>query len=186
MVELATESDMFEILTGRPPLTPERERGAVIDDTGDYRYALWRAWDANLPWLLWVMLNPSKADALKDDLTICKCVGFSKLWGYGGLYVVNLFALRSTDPKALYSAADPVGPRNDEYIREAADECEGAVCAWGAHGALRDRNAHVKYLVRQFVRGPVWCLGLTKEGEPRHPGRLGYSTARVPFIERAA
>lgn len=83
---------------------------AVISECGSYRYRLERVWEAEKDRVAFIMLNPSTADASKDDPTIRRCIGFAKAWGFGGLIVGNLFALRSTDPKALYGHKDPVGP----------------------------------------------------------------------------
>jgi hypothetical protein len=98
---------------------PPEPSGATFDPTGAYRYALWRVWDGNRPPLVFVMLNPSIADAERDDPTIRRCLGFACAWGYGALTVVNLFALRATCPHTLRRAADPVGPDNDEHLRAA-------------------------------------------------------------------
>lgn len=145
--------------------------GAVID--GEYRYLLTRRW-ADGPMMGWLMLNPSTADAEKDDATIRRCIGFAKAWGFGALSVLNLFALRATDPAALLRHPDPVGPRNDEYITdtigvllEAAWPNATVVAAWGSHRMAAERG-------RQVVRGSAWavqlkCLGKTKSGAPRHP-----------------
>lgn len=104
--------------------TTEQVRRATADFSPDlsYRYRLTRTWDqclvCNRPPAVFVMLNPSTADASLDDPTIRRCVGFAKAWGCPGLTVVNLYALRSADPKALWSHPDPVGPDNNRWISE--------------------------------------------------------------------
>lgn len=144
---------------------------AVLSDDGVYRYELRRQWGApGDPRVCWVMLNPSTADASVDDPTIRRCIGFSNRWGYGSLVVVNLFALRATDPKELACTTDPVGAGNDAAILAAAYVSERVVVAWGAHGKFRNRAA----LVTQMLTGPqggfsLHCLGTTKQGAPRHP-----------------
>jgi hypothetical protein len=146
--------------------------GARFSPCGNYRYELWRRWSDG-PELIWILLNPSTADARRDDPTIRKCIGFSRLWGYGGMRVLNLFAFRATRPAALRRAADPVGPNNNRTLRKyAAREC---IIAWGNHGDFRDRAAPVISL----LHGPVFTLGLTASGQPKHPGRLSYETSRV-------
>ena len=87
--------------------------GADFDPTGVYRYSLWREWDARAPAVAFVMLNPSTADAGKDDPTIRRCASFARSWGYGSLEVVNLFAYRASEPKRLRQTPDPIGPAND-------------------------------------------------------------------------
>jgi hypothetical protein len=107
------------------------DRGATLSDCGRYRYRLWRRW-ADGPTVLFVMLNPSTADADVDDPTIRRCIGFARSWGAGALEVVNLYAWRATQPAELKAAVGPVGEypwqphvrhhinRNDVEIEEAA------------------------------------------------------------------
>lgn len=149
-------------------------KGADLSPCGQYRYRLWRTWDASLDTATWVMLNPSTADASKDDATIRRCIGFTKRWGLGGIEVVNLFAWRSTYPHELYKAADPVGAGNDLVIEQAAYRGRRVILAWGDHGKHRDRS----YKVRQALTEcglRLDCLGLTAHKEPRHPLRLAYA-----------
>lgn len=154
-------------------------RGAVF--SGEYRYLLWRTWDVARPRLLWVMLNPSVADETKDDPTIRRCVGFSRQWGYGGLDVVNLFALRTSDPKILPFAADPVGPENDRYIAEAARHATEIAVAWGEHGGYMRRDPAVRALLGRHAAHPLQCLGFTKNNSPRHPLYVPRDTPLVPY-----
>jgi len=140
--------------------------GAAFSRDGRYRYRLWRRWDRSRPAIAFCMLNPSTADARRDDPTIRRCIGFARDWGYGGIEVVNIFALRATDPRDLRSACDPVGPRNDAFMLRAADRSL-VVIAWGVHGALRDRQA--KALALFGPRTRLLALGRTRSGAPRHP-----------------
>lgn len=138
--------------------------GAIFD--GPYRYHLWRRWDAAAS-LLFVMLNPSTADAARDDPTIRRCVGFARAWGFGAVEVVNLFAWRATDPRELRRARDPVGPDNDRAILAAAARNQAIIAAWGNHGALGERDRQVAALLAPFG---ARCLGArTSGGAPRHP-----------------
>lgn len=148
-------------------MTTWLDQGAEFDLSLRYRYRLWRTWDTTRPAAVFCMLNPSTADAEVEDPTIRRCLGYARAWGAGKLVVVNIFALRSTDPRALYSDPDPVGGRpNDWNIERAAqDDCGWFVCAWGVHGAHRGRGA----AVRELVGARAKCLGLTKDGHPKHP-----------------
>jgi hypothetical protein len=144
------------------------ERYAEISECGRYRYTLGRQWGDG-PLVTFVMLNPSTADAEMDDPTIRRCLGFARSWGAGALHVVNLYALRSTDPAALWVVPDPVGPDNDRHLAQHAHLAvrDGApiVAAWGAN-ARQDRVAAVRALPGM---DRLQCLGVTKDGAPRHP-----------------
>lgn len=138
-----------------------------------YRYALTRRWAATGPVATFVMLNPSTADAFTVDPTVRRCLGFARAWGCAGLTVLNAFALRSTDPKALTGHPDPVGPDNDATIRRYLIVTDGGpvIAAWGADRAVRahQRDTVLCALVREFTGGVLQCLGTTAAGAPRHP-----------------
>ena len=153
--------------------------GAEFDPTGAYRYSLWREWDARAPAVAFVMLNPSTADAAKDDPTIRRCASFARSWGYGSLEVVNLFAYRASEPKRLRQTPDPIGPANDDYLVDAADRVQTVVVAWGVHGALMDRGLEVSRLLAG--RSQLHCLGFTQAGQPRHPLYIRRETVPVLF-----
>ena len=139
---------------------------AILDDSRQYRYKLERTWDCQNERVLFVMLNPSTADEKTDDHTIRRCRNLAKSWGYGGLVVGNLFALRSKDPRALLRHPNPVGPDNDAYLQQLADECEVVVAAWGTWGEkFPQRQAFVKAL----LKGRMQCLEVNLDGTPLHP-----------------
>jgi hypothetical protein len=142
---------------------------AVLSECGTYRYSLTREWEGGTDLrILWVMLNPSTADAKEDDPTIRKIVKFSKAWGFGSLEVVNLFALRATDPNELTGVTDPVGPENDWHISEALGRKDGLVAAWGASYPIR--LSLRPHRVGKMLRADgAKVLGLTRAGDPRHP-----------------
>lgn len=149
------------------------QRGAsTIDDTKEYRYTLERTWNPDVARVLFVMLNPSTADANFDDATIRRCLTFAARWGHLGIVVGDLFALRSTDPKGLLDHRDPVGPENNDHLQRLAGACKAVVAAWGnSTSALRlfqDRQTYVKELLRSRMQ----CLGTNKDGTPKHPVRL--------------
>jgi hypothetical protein len=152
-------------------------RDAIIDPTGAYRYSLTREWDAALPRVCFCMLNPSTADALRDDPTIRRCIGFARSWGYGSLEVINLFAYRATSPGELRAADDPVGPQNDWHIGQAAGRASLIIVAWGAHGSFLARDVPVA----ERLAGAL-CLGMTRTGYPRHPLYVRGDTRPVAFL----
>lgn len=156
--------------------------GADLSPCRRYRYKLWRHWASafSAPVVNFIMLNPSTADETVDDATIRRCIGFAKLWGYGGLVVTNLFAFRATDPKRMMAAADPVGPNNDTVILAAAKSTACVVCAWGAHGEFQDRAERVSAMLIHAGIG-LYSLGTTESGQALHPLRLGYTQPLQPY-----
>jgi hypothetical protein len=146
---------------------------AVYSDCERYRYELTRVWDAGGGRVLFVMLNPSTATEMQNDPTVERCERRARGLGFGGFRVVNIFAWRATDPRAMRAAADPVGPGNDAAIAEGAAWADRIICAWGTHGAHLGRGAAVERLLRKSGR-ELAVLGLTREGHPQHPLYIGY------------
>lgn len=144
------------------------ENDAVLSDCGKYRYLLRRVWDHAKPRALLIMLNPSTADAKKDDPTIRSCVRLLSGLGYGSMEVVNLFAFRSTDPDGLRGIPDAIGPRNDDIIGAAVGRCDMVICGWGAKPVAAARGRVVRSQVRA-MRPAIFCFGKTYTGHPRHP-----------------
>jgi len=169
-----------------PALLEEQPvKGAVLSpsvrgERSEWRFALWRQWDSNLPLLAIVMLNPSTADARVDDHTITRLIFFARKHGYGGFIVVNMFAWRATDPHDLLQRGfrSCVGPNNDEWIKAV---CAGrdVLVAWGA-GTYGGRTEEVYALIEPgAVR--VLSLGANKDGSPPHPARLGNHVKLQPW-----
>ncbi len=116
--------------------------------------------------MVFLMLNPSTADAEQDDPTIRRCIGFAKREGYGRLQVLNLFAGRATRPADLFAMEDPVGPANVNHIQTVVSSDQPIIVAWGAHP--KAQQAYEQF--RQIIRFPAMrCLGVCKAGAPRHP-----------------
>lgn len=154
--------------------------GAELSPCGRYRYTLTRWWDRSKSRACWVMLNPSTADAYKDDPTIARCTDFSKRAGCGGLIVVNLFAYRATEPLDLKRAIDPVGNDNDSAIRQASQTSSITVVAWGANARILGYNRDELVLpMLNWGSKKVLCLGVTKFGQPKHPLYVSGSTKLI-------
>lgn len=170
----------FDIIESPESKPKSSERGAILSPDGIYRYNLWRLWDKSVVPLIFVGLNPSTADGEKDDPTILKCTHFASSWGYGGFYMVNLFALRATDPKELKKSADPIGPENDSYLLQMFGKSGLVLPIWGTKGIFMGRDRAVLEMLR-LRRVDVFCLGQTKDGHPRHPLYLKNETKMVPF-----
>jgi hypothetical protein len=164
--------------------------GAVLSPDGVYRYTLTRVWNVGLPLAMFVMLNPSTADATVDDRTIGRCREFAAREGCGGIIVVNLFALRSTDPAGLRTHPDPVGPDNAHYMALALGQNPAVViAAWGAHPFAAHRAGAVAMVLDQQLavrRLRLKCLGVTKAGHPRHPLYVNGRTPLITYPRRKA
>lgn len=131
-----------------------------------YRYWLSRIWAPDEPKVAFVGLNPSTADENVDDPTIRRCVGFAGRWGYGGVYMLNLFAIRTPYPRLMRRASDPIGPNNDEWIRVILrDQVSRCIVAWGNSGTHLDRAEQFAGL----TDAPLYCLATNKGGQPKHP-----------------
>jgi hypothetical protein len=172
-------------------------RLATLSDDGRYRYTLSRVWklpDEQPNYWLWVMLNPSTADASRDDPTIRRCWGFTQRGGGNAMHVVNLYARRQTKPAMLWAeraaGLDIVGnPANDAAIRQLSLACHRIVVAWGTHGQ-RDMErcyAVTRLLARDGTMDgrQLHCLGRTSSGHPRHPLILANATKIEPFSWRS-
>lgn len=167
---------------------PTFASGALFSDCLRFRYRLWRRWrNGDRGCVNFIMLNPSTADAVSNDPTVRRCIGFARSWGYDGLTVTNLFAFRSTDPAQLETAADPIGPDNDINIRSVALTAPLVVCAWGVGGRLLDRSDAAFRLLRDL---PLHHLSKTggPRPQPKHPLYLRRELAPVRWegIEVAA
>lgn len=153
------------------------------DETAAYRYDLIREWDDGRGSVVFVMLNPSTATAKTNDPTVRRCCGFARAWGFGQLRVVNLFALRSTDPRALYTHAEPTGdPYNLKAIVTAAKGSSLVVCAWGQRGRWMARGARVLRELRAANVVPH-ALAISRDGTPMHPLYLRGDSLPWPLDE---
>ncbi len=163
--------------------------GAVFsDEDRRFRLALWRRWNnspKNLDALLFIGLNPSTANVTKDDPTVVRLANFAKSWGFGGLFVGNLFSIVSADPAVLFlepSVELPGGP-NDDALRRMRDLCSLVVVGWGDHGKFAGtRPAEVLALIGE----PVHCFKVNRSGEPSHPLYLPGNSKPVRYYRKGA
>ncbi len=155
---------------------------ACFDQQRRYRYRLSRVWSPSNPGLVWVLLNPSTADASSVDPTLRRVLTFSRRWGFGAAVVVNLFALRAANPADLASVEDPTGPLNDAAIRGAVTSSDQIVVGWGNHGDVENRAASVMGYLATSGR-TLLALGVTKIGQPRHPLYVPGSVQARPWRE---
>lgn len=150
------------------------QKFARLSDCGRYRYSLVRIWDEALPRLVFVMLNPSTADALTDDHTVTKCIGFADRNGFGSILIVNIWAYRATKPADLRAANWDTGPDNDAFLQGVLISPDTIICAWGANAANRWEPQRFVRLAKMCNK-PLHALRLTKTGIPAHPLMLPYN-----------
>ena len=161
-------------------LSLANDTGAILSDCRTYRYALWRKWNNSNPMVMFVGLNPSTADETKDDPTIRRVKSFASGFGYGGVVMVNLFAFRATKPADMLSASDPIGLLNKIWIPSIAVQCRSICCAWGANKNT-EKQSEVILTMADELDIPTWCLGITKDGHPRHPLYVKADKAAEPY-----
>lgn len=141
--------------------------GAIFTGEGTpncYRYQLWRQWDDEKDFICFIGLNPSTANAHQDDATIRRVKRFAAAWGYGGIYMVNLFAFVSTNPKILLiDQKSKVGIKNDWAIADAVAKSKRVIFAWGSF----DVNGRDKEIIEKYP--DAYCLAINQDGTPRHP-----------------
>lgn len=147
-----------------------------------YRYTLVRTF-SDVPtqprYLTFLMLNPSTADEQLNDPTINRCISFAKSLGFDGIFVMNLYSLRATNPNELWKSHDPVGPINDFCIENYANVMTDIVCAWG-NNADKSRAAAVIKILKS-TEAKLWCLGLNQTGHPKHPLYISGAQQLIPF-----
>jgi hypothetical protein len=156
---------------------------AKLSDCQKYRFSLIRVWDESKPTILFIGLNPSTADAEKDDPTIKKLITYTKAWGYGGFEIVNLFAFRSSDPKyliGLNSTPIAVGSGNANYLKQAASNHTMIVCMWG--NQAKEISETITELWAQYFKGRgAHCFKLNRDGSPAHPLYLPGTCKPIKF-----
>lgn len=153
---------------------------ALYSDCERYRYALTRTWDETGKRALFVMLNPSTATEVQNDPTVERCERRARTLGFGSFRVTNIFAWRDTDPRNMRAAAEPIGPHNDATLLDSAAWADQIITAWGAHGEHLDRGRTVEKLLRD-TQLPLFHLGLTKAGHPKHPLYIAYTEQPRPW-----
>lgn len=143
-----------------------------------YRYWLTRRWGQGNSGFAFVGLNPSTATETVDDPTVRRCINFARDWGGDFMVMLNVFALRSTDPKGLYSEPNPVGEETNHWLLHWAEQGVPLVAAWGNHGAHMERGKQVNSL---FKEKELLCLGRTASGQPKHPLYLRKDLKPQPY-----
>ena len=158
------------------------ESGATFSLCRKYRYTLWRVWNPTQSALLFIGLNPSTADAFLPDPTVSRMRIRAEEYGFGGLIVCNIFAIRSKHRSVMRSAEDPIGPENERAIWTSTMKASMVLCGWGTDGAHMDRGNILLQKLR-LMEPPInlQCLGQTKTGHPMHPLYIPYKEKPRPI-----
>lgn len=160
---------------------PRKDKDAIISDCGRYRYALYRKIShESEKSLCFICLNPSKADAKEDDPTVRRCMRFARDWGYGDLYIVNLFAWRETDKNVLLKEPEfKVGRYCDHYIEKYVTVCDTTVAAWGSFVSRRKLLWRAEEISARHAN--LLALKIAEGGHPWHPSRARGDLVPVKF-----
>ena len=154
-------------------------KDAKFSSCRKYRYALWRIWDLSRPFVMFIGLNPSTADETKDDPTIRRCINFAKYWNYGGIYVTNLFAYRSSSTRKMMTFSNPIGDENDKWIRNLSQKSNIIIAAWGNDGIHLNRSKTIEDKIPNLK-----CIKKNKSGQPAHPLYLKSNLKPKPLKEK--
>lgn len=149
--------------------------GAEFSECRRYRYVLWRIWDESLPMVMFIGLNPSTANESSDDPTIRRVKRFTSDWGFGGVYMMNLFAWVTAYPEELKKCDNPLGD-NDKWLKEIAQKCKKIIFAWGSFAEAHERS---KQIVEMFTEGQA--LMINNNGSPKHPLYVKADTIPVKY-----
>lgn len=170
-----TKEDILLVRTDTPS-------GAVFSNCGKYRYVLWRSWNdpsdlfqSIRPFVTFIGLNPSTANQNIDDATIRRVIRFAKSWGYGGVYMMNLFGLVSRYPQELLRCEDPLG-ENDQWLEAMKKTGTDIVFAWGTFSVAKDRALTVAKMFDHAT-----CLGINADGSPKHPLYVAKKSLQINF-----
>lgn len=147
----------------------------------DYRWSLWRTWDYSKPRILFIGLNPSRADKVYNDPTITRCINFAHSWGYGSMFFGNLYAFRTPSPQKLIKAIPNISPltvesTNNELLHM-INQSERIVCCWGSWKFIKERSKEVLAMIPD-----PYCFGINADGQPKHPLYLSSDTQLIKYV----
>lgn len=143
-----------------------KPNGAIFSNNKMMRFLLWRTWEPCLPKVLFIGLNPSIAGVEENDPTIRRVINFAKDWGYGGIYMMNLFPYIATNPKDLLISNRGL-KKNHLYLWKYSQDCKEVIFAWGAYNKFPDNRDEADFVAEMFPNAK--CLIKNKDGSPRHP-----------------
>ncbi len=154
----------------------DNNSGAEFSPDGKYRYKLWRIWDESLPLAMCIGLNPSTANASKNDQTISYLIKMLAKLGYGGFYMMNCWAFITSKPQNL-KTNEMSDEWNNNTITVTAHKCKDVVFAWGGFKIIKEKGRD-KELQSMFPNAK--CFGKNKDGTPFHPLAMMPRNGRDP------
>lgn len=140
----------------------QTDKGAIFSECKKYRYAIWRIWDKSKPYVMFIGLNPSTANSNTDDPTIRRVQKFAFDWGYGGVYMMNLFTFITPYPEKLELCDDHI-EENNRWLHVIHAKCDRIIFAWGS---FKQAEQRANYILERF-KG--FALEINKDGSPKHP-----------------
>lgn len=159
---------------------------AVLSDDGLFRYRLEREVAESGAAYAFFGVNPSTADAEVDDATVRKWRGFVSRWGGSRFIVGNVFAFLATDVRALASAVDPIGRRNNDHLAQIIADADILVPCWGNRSKVPPAlRSNFRWMLQTLHASgkPVMAFGKSKTGDPLHPLMLGYATPLTAWVQ---
>ena len=146
----------------------DNNSGAEFSPCGKYRYKLWRIWDEALPKVMCIGLNPSTANSTKPDPTITNLTKMLRKLGYGGFYMMNLFAWISSKPEDLLTCENALG-ENENKLKEVEAICDDVIVCWGN---FKQADKRIASVLPNYPNAK--CFGITQSGKPFHPLAMMY------------
>jgi hypothetical protein len=141
-----------------------------------------------------ILKNPSAADERMADNTIRKVESFvyRQFTDVRHLHILNMMALRATDPGEVNEVLATEGPlavigiENDRIIRIVLSECDYVILAWGNNSGIdavfyEERIEQVKSLLADVPSRKLFRIqGETQTKHPLHGLMWGYRYKVVP------
>ncbi len=170
----------------------------MFSKCGSYRWILKRELLVGKKTVVFIGLNPSKANSFNNDRTLTRIINFCSRWNYKSIYIINLFGLISKTPLQLSKSKDPIGGNNDlitlitlQFWRKNIN-CD-LWLGWGDKGQLNGRDRGVLKIIKNLSElksnennysKRILSLGLSKKGNPRHPLYMPNESLLRPFGQK--
>ena len=167
----------------------------LFSNCGHYRWILKRELSIGKRTVVFIGLNPSKANSFNNDRTLLRIINFCSRWNYKNIYIINLFGLISKSPFQLSKSKDPIGLNNDLITLLTLRFWQKNIncdlwLGWGDKGQLNGRNNEVMKIIKNLSNlksnennfsERILSLGITKKGNPLHPLYIPNETFLRPY-----